>query len=91
MIIVYNSGRKAGGRFAREVVNLINLVFIFDYNLFFGETEGCVQYLYADLNRLPLSTLGVCHPLSVIQASVDHRLGVFRLLLQRKSHPTNTH
>lgn len=48
-------------------------------------------YLYVDLNRLPLSTLGVCHPLGVVLTAVDHRLRVFGLLLQGEGHPTDAH
>lgn len=51
----------------------------------------CRPYLYADLNWLPLSTLGVCDPFCVILARVDHRLWVFGLLLQGEGHPTHTH
>lgn len=48
-------------------------------------------HLHIDLNRLPLSTLGVRHPFCVILARVDHRLGVFRLLLQGEGDPAHAH
>lgn len=58
-----------------------------------GENKkvGDDAHLYVDLNWLPLSTLGVCHPFCVVLAGVDHRLRVFRLLLQGEGHPTHTH
>lgn len=48
-------------------------------------------HLHIDLNRLPLSALGVRHPFCVILARVDHRLGVFRLLLQGEGDPAHAH
>lgn len=52
---------------------------------------GDSSYLHIDLDWLPLAALGVGHALRVIQAAVDHRLGVSGLLLQGEAHPSHTH
>lgn len=48
-------------------------------------------YLYADLDGLPLPAFGVHHSLSVIGPVINHRLGVFGLLLQRETYPAYAH
>lgn len=50
-----------------------------------------VDYLDADLDRLPLPTLGVCYSLCFILPTVHHRLRVFGDQLQWEAHPTQAH
>lgn len=49
------------------------------------------SYLYADLNRLPVSALSVRDAFSVIQRVVNHRLLVLGLLLQREDDASDVH
>lgn len=60
-------------------------------NIGFLQAKKLVLYLYADLNGLTFSTLGVCHPLCLIKPRIDHRLWIFRLLLQGEGHSTQGH
>lgn len=50
-----------------------------------------LSYLYTDLDRLPVSTLGVWDTLCVVLAVINHRLLVPGLLLQREDDSTNVH
>lgn len=93
----HECARVVGFAFVLDAVEAVSplavvpLVVVVELHLPHGFKHPHLSELYADLNWLPLSTLGVCHPLCVILAGVDHRLRVFRLLLQGKGHPTYTH
>lgn len=50
-----------------------------------------LPHLYADLNRLPVSTLGVWDALGVVLGVIDHRGLVPRLLLQGEDDAPDVH
>lgn len=50
-----------------------------------------LSHLYADLNRLPVSTLGVWDTLGVVLGVIDHRGLVPRLLLQGEDDASDVH
>lgn len=50
-----------------------------------------LSYLYTDLDRLPVTALGVRDALGVVLPVVNHRLLVPRLLLQREDDAADVH
>lgn len=50
-----------------------------------------MSYLHTDLDRLPVSALGVRDALGVILAVINHRLLVPGLLLQREDDASDVH
>lgn len=50
-----------------------------------------LSYLHTDLDRLPVSALGVRDALGVILGVINHRLLVPGLLLQREDNASDVH
>lgn len=50
-----------------------------------------LSHLHADLDRLPVSALGVRDALGVVLAVINHRLLVSGLLLQREDDASDVH